>query len=300
MGDLRASLDLVRGYQALGDPVGYNTIRAGTNRMEAEAARQDVRDQIAKEEATKAEAAKDHTAKDEAAKREAAEAAKAKLVVKKQDDVGTTKGARPDKRIGPEPVKESAIALNEDSSSKAGIKHDLQNGNEASSLTRDDNLPKCGETFTDQIQLDNQALDPSRRPCDQRSHAELELGELATTTHHDDIPTIQTLKELQARQASSRQQRDLFMDGFVQRGRQRLLAIDEWEMEACECLRASQAKETTSVKIARHVEEINQLVNQKHQEEMQVAHDQGAYEAMEQELEALEARKRELLAKMNK
>jgi hypothetical protein len=283
MGDLRASLDLVRGYQALGDPVGYNTIRAGTNRMEAEAARQDVRDQIVK----------DHTAKDEAAKREAAEAAKAKLVVKKQDDVGTTKGARPDKRIGPEPVKESAIALNEDSSSKAGIKHDLQNGNEASSLTRDDNLPKCGETFTDQIQLDNQALDPSRRPCDQRSHAELELGELATTTHHDDIPTIQTLKELQARQASSRQQRDLFMDGFVQRGRQRLLAIDEW-------VRASQAKETTSVKIARHVEEINQLVNQKHQEEMQVAHDQGAYEAMEQELEALEARKRELLAKMNK
>lgn len=97
---------------------------------------------------------------------------------------------------------------------------------------------------------------------------------------------------------ATRQQRNLFMDGFIQRGRQMRLAIDERELEASP--RARQEKETKSVKIAGRVEEINQRVNREHQEEIQAAHDQGLQEAMEQELEALEARKKELLARMRR
>jgi hypothetical protein len=303
---LRASLDLLCEHQALDEPAWLTVYKEGVSldRLIAESFAGAAKDRAAKEEAEKRESLKVMAAKEEAAKEEE----NAEGISEEQSSVKAIGDAQPSERTSTETAMESAVALKEehDVSSKAGIKHDLQNGNEAGNPTgnptRDDNLPlkcpKCGETFTYQIQLDDQALDFSPTQFDQSSHAKLEPGELAVTTHHDDIPTVQTLRELEAQRANSRQQRDLFMDGFVQRGRQRLLAIDEWETEAC--LRASQAKDTTSVKIARHVEEINQLVNQKHQEEMQAAHDQGAYEAMEQELEALEARKKELLAKMSK
>ena len=56
--DLRASLDLLREYQALGEPVGNNIIKAGLNWVEAEAAKQDARDEAAKEEAAREEAVK--------------------------------------------------------------------------------------------------------------------------------------------------------------------------------------------------------------------------------------------------
>jgi hypothetical protein len=290
---LRASLDLLCERQALDEPAWLTVYKEGVSLDRFIA---DSFAGAAKEEAEKRESLKVMAAKEEE---------KAKGVSEKQSSVKAVKAignAQPSERTSAETAMESAVALKENVSSKAGIKHELQNGNEAGNQTRNDNqplkCPKCGETFTAQIQLDNQALDFSPSQCDQSSHPEQELGILAATTHHDDIPTVQTLRELEVQRANARQQRDLFMDGFVQRGRQRLLAIDEWEMEAS--LHASQATETTSVKIVRHVEEINQLVNQKHQEEMQAAHDQGAHEAMEQELEALEARKKELLAKMKR
>ena len=56
--DLRASLDLLREYQALGEPVGNKIIRGGVDAMEAEAAKQDARDEAAKEEAVREEAVK--------------------------------------------------------------------------------------------------------------------------------------------------------------------------------------------------------------------------------------------------
>jgi hypothetical protein len=56
--DLRASLDLLREYQALGELVGNKIIKGGVNAMEAEAAKQDARDEALRVEASKEEGAK--------------------------------------------------------------------------------------------------------------------------------------------------------------------------------------------------------------------------------------------------
>jgi hypothetical protein len=261
-------------------------MRVGKNMMESSAASQDAKDEAAKGGAATVEAAKEQAAEgeataDEVAKNDAAkgkpvkEEADAECVSENQSTVKDIGNAQPSERA--ETAKESAVASKEDVSSKIGVEPDLQNGNEARNPTRNDNPPlkcsKCGETFAQYIQLDNKALDLSRSQCDQSSHTEQELGEHVATTHQDDTPTIQALKELENQQAKSCQQRNLFMEGFVQRGRQMSLAIDVWEMEASlhacqaqEAARQSQMQTIASAENILRMEEFTERMSQSRKE----------------------------------
>jgi len=238
--------------------------------------------QAATNEATKKDDAKEvaenQAAGDEAAENEAAvqEAAKTASVIGKQNSVKNTEDVRSSERAIPELAGEPAFDIMGTIPSTANFKRkrwnytsrppdvtagDLLGANvqaDPPSLcdqrpissnrdARNEDGPRSAQTALDTPLLgahsDNQALDPLRGQRNQSSHIDQESGERNATTHHDDTRTVQTLKELELQQATSRQQRDLFMDGFVQRERQMSLAIDEWEVEAS--LRARQAQEAT-------------------------------------------------------
>jgi hypothetical protein len=265
--------------------------------MESSAASQDAKDEAAKKDAAKGEAAKEQATKAEE---------KAKCVSERRPNSEAIEDAQPNERVSLEPSNESVSAIRKIVSNTPNLKRkrwnptgsaaDVNAGDlltEAECDHPQEECPKCDETSAGQTELDshgkarqaaldtqllgahsdNQVLDSPRSQCDQSSYTEKELKEHVAHSHHGNTPTVQTLRKLEVQQASLCQQRDLFMDGFVQRGRRMSLAIDKWEMEASlrarqaqEAARQSQMQTIASAESAFRVEGITERMSQSRKE----------------------------------